>query len=262
MTTVSLSDVRDALLAAGITGPHQSHSRANNISKINAMLDGDPEGSFGMSGLENHSVEEVLGFLAELTGCSADPADECESDTIDPDLTIGGIVAAARRLKREAGRGATLLALTGHPTGLLEHHIRVVDAYRRAGGKALLLREGEELPDVKGKHREVRYVGGVGCLADWGSLKHTHLPDAMEALLEAEPWPDIVLGDHGFAGAAIERAIPTVAVMDINDPALAVAAAKGKDVVVIPMDDNRAPRLYEPAWTVFEVVLAGGELTA
>ncbi|MEA2516835.1 MAG: Phosphatase, partial [Actinomycetota bacterium] len=48
--------------------------------------------------------------------------------------------------------------------------------------------------------------------------------------------------------AAIERGIQTIAVMDINDPALAVAWAEHKDVVIVPMDDNRAPRRYEPAW--------------
>ncbi len=260
MTRPDLSQTADALVAAGITGPHQSHSRRNNISKIEAMLEGDRDGSFGISGLQKYSAGEVLGFLAELTGCSPEIEDECEFDTLDPERTVNGIVAAARRLRDEAARGSALLAATGHPTGMLEHHIRVVDAYRRAGGKVLLLREDENFSSRAGKHQEVRYNGGVGCLADWGQLKHTHSSEAMERLLEAEPWPEVVLGDHGFAGAAIERGIPTVAVMDINDPALAVAAAEGRDVVIIPMDDNRPPRLYEPSWTIFEYVLGGGEL--
>lgn len=260
MTRPDLSQVASALVAAGITGPHQSHSRRNNISKINAMLDGDADGSFGLSGLDRYSATEVLGFLAELTGCSSDIEDECEFDTIDPDRTVAGIVAAATRLRDEAARGSALLAATGHPTGMLEHHIRVVDAYRRAGGKALQLREDENFSSRSGRHVEVRYNGGVGCLADWGQLKHTHSSEAMERLLESEPWPDVVLGDHGFAGAAIERGIPTIAVMDINDPALAVAAAEGRDVVIIPMDDNRPPRLYEPSWTIFEYVIGGGDL--
>ena len=70
----------------------------------------------------------------------------------------------------------------------------------------------------------------------------------MEALLEEEPWPEVVFGDHGWAGAAIERGIPTIAVVDINDPALAVAWAQDKDMWAIPLDDNRAPALYEPSW--------------
>lgn len=258
MTAEMTAEIRvrasSGLAAAGIVGPHQSHSRHNNISKIRALVDGDGESAFGMSGMTRYSAGEVLGFLAEITGCSPD-IDYLEgADTIDPERTVAAIVAAAAKLADAARRGATLLAATGHPTGMLEHHIRVVDAYRRAGGKLLRLREEEKLPFGKGR-AEVRYIGGVGCLADGASLRHTHSSDAMEALLESAPWPDLVLGDHGFAGAAIERGIPTVAVMDINDPALAVASAERKDVVVIPMDDNRPPRLYKPSWQIFEEML-------
>jgi hypothetical protein len=50
--------------------------------------------------------------------------------------------------------------------------------------------------------------------------------------------------------------------MDINDHALAVAwATRGgpdaTDVLIVPMDDNRPPRLYEPSWMLFEDVLEG-----
>ena len=248
MSEISPHEARERLVSAGITGPHQSHSRQNNLSKIEGMLAGDQDGSFGLSGLDRYSAGEVLGFLAEITGCSND-LEECEGfDTIDPDRTVAALIEAGARLRDGAESGATLLAVTGHPTGMLEHHIHVVEAYVRAGGKILRLREEENLAVGKSRHAEVRYVGGVGCLADWGALKHTHSAAAMEALLGSEPWPDLVLGDHGFAGAAIERGIPTIAVMDINDPALAVAWAEKRDVLVIPMDDNRPPRAYEPAW--------------
>ncbi len=252
-----LHDLAQALEAAGLVGPHQSHSRANNISKINALFGSDPEATFGLSGMDRYTAGEVLGFLAELTGCSTDITDELGSDTIDPSLSAAAIERAASRLKDEARKGSVLLAVTGHPTGVLELYIRIVDAYRSAGGKVMRPCEGEELAVGK-PGREVRYVGNVGCLADWGTLRHTHGPAAMEALLSSgEALPDFVLGDHGFAGAAIERGIPAIAVMDINDPALAVAAHEGKDVIVIPMDDNRLPHLYEPVWRAFEEALAG-----
>jgi hypothetical protein len=48
--------------------------------------------------------------------------------------------------------------------------------------------------------------------------------------------------------------------MDINDPALAIAWGEGKDVTIIPMDDNRPPRLYEPSWTLFEQIIGGDEI--
>lgn len=247
---------RDALVANGITGPHQSHSRRDNINKIRALVEGDKEAAFGLSGTEKYGAGEILAFLSELTGCSPDLEDLGGEDDLDADRTVAAIVAAATRLGQEASRGAVLLAATGHPTGLLEHHIRVVDSYRRAGGKILRLREEEKFRMGRG-YAEMRYIGGVGCLAVGASLVHTHSAEPMEALLEAQPWPDLVLGDHGFAGAALERGIPAVAVMDINDPALAVAWADGKDVIVIPCDDNRPSRFYEPAWRIFDEVISG-----
>ena len=257
MSESSLSQARGALIAAGITGPHQSHPRRGSISKIHALVEGDEEATFGLSGVERYSAPEILGFMSSLTGCPDDIESLDCDDFIDPDLTVRGIVDAGRRLAEAASAGATLIAATGHPTGMLEHYIRVADAYVAAGGKLLRPREEESLPiGGKGRERQVRYVGGVGCVADWGALLHTHSSAAMEALLEVRPWPDLVLGDHGFAGAAIERGIPTVAIMDINDHALAIAAAEGKDVTIVPMDDNRAPYSYEPSWTLMEQILS------
>ena len=261
MSMSGLSDTRVALENAGITGTHRSHERRGTIGKIERLLAGDPDATFGLSGVEHHSAQEVLSFMADLTGCPPDVSDLTCDDSIDPDLTIAGIVAAATRLRDAAGAGSTLLVATGHPTGMLEHHIRVADQYLTAGGKILRLREGESFPiGSRGRAREVRYTGGVGCVADWGQLLHTHKADAMEGLLEAEPWPDIVLADHGFAGAAIERGIPTIAVMDINDHALAVAHARGHDVTIVPMDDNRLPYLYEPSWSLFGAIISGREV--
>ena len=256
--SISLDEAREALLAAGITGPHQSHGRRSTLGKIAPLLEGDPDKTFGLSGMERHTEADVLAFMARLTGCSDDIDCLDDDDFIDPELTIAGIVAAAERLRDHAQAGGTLLAATGHPTGMLEHNIRVVDAFVAAGGKVVRPREEERLDIGKpSRHVEVRYTGGVGCLADWGQLKHTHLSEAMEALLEVEPWPEMVFADHGFAGAAIERGIPTVAIMDINDHALAVAAGEGRDVTIVPLDDNRPPRLYEPSWRLFEQIIGG-----
>jgi hypothetical protein len=244
-----LPEVREALVAAGITGRHRSHSREGNVEKIHSLLDGrEPDARFGLTGLDRFSAGEVLEFMAQATGCSADIGATLD-DEIDPDRTIKGLLQAAERLKEEARRGGTLFSGTGHPTGMLDFYMRVMDSFTDAGGKQLRLREEEQFPiGSHGALREIKYVGGVGCIADWGNLKHSHSSRAMEILLEERPWPDLVLGDHGFAGAAIERGIPTIAVMDINDHALAIAFAEGRDVVLIPMDDNRPPRLYEPAW--------------
>jgi hypothetical protein len=61
---------------------------------------------------------------------------------------------------------------------------------------------------------------------------------------------DLVVADHGFAGAAVAAGIPTVAIMDTNDPALAVVARRGADLTVVPMDDNRPLNSYASALEV------------
>lgn len=258
MPDIDPSEAAAALVAGGVAGPHRSHPRSATVAKIHSMLADDVEARFGIPGIESHSPQQVIDALGELTGCSTDLNDRLGDDTIDPRRTVAAIGASAERLAAEAARGSRLLCVTGHPTGLLEHHIRVLDAYRIAGGKVVTPFESERFAP----RAEIRYVGGVGMLCDGARLLHTHSSAPMEALLERSERPDLVLGDHGFAGAAIAAGIPVIAIMDINDPALAVAHADGAAVLVIPMDDNRPPRLYEPSWRIFEGVLGGAPAAA
>jgi Phosphatase len=249
-----VDSARDELVANGITGPHQSHPRADNLSKIRKLVDGDSGMSFGMSGMTAYSVEQVLQFVSDVTGCSPDASVQDVEDAIDPALTVAGIVRAAERLLSYARQGAGVMFATGHPTGVLLHNLRVADAYDEVGGKVLRPGAERSFPFEDGRAR-ICYIGGVGCLAQGSSLVHSHSAAGMEAVLDSGPLPDAVFADHGWAGAAIERGVPTIAIMDINDPALAVAAGEGKDVAVIPIDDNRSPHLYEPSWVLFEEIL-------
>jgi hypothetical protein len=74
----------------------------------------------------------------------------------------------------------------------------------------------------------------------------------MRDLLRELDTVDLVVADHGFAGAAVAAGIPTVAVMDTNDPALAVVARRGADLTVVPMDDNRPQNSYAAALEVLK----------
>ena len=71
-------------------------------------------------------------------------------------------------------------------------------------------------------------------------------PDAMHRILEAEA-PDLVFADHGFAGAAIEAGVETIAIADVNDPALLVAQGTGPDSSTsLVFDDHVDPNDYWP----------------
>jgi len=99
---------------------------------------------------------------------------------------------------------------------------------------------------------QLRYLEGVAILTDTASARHTHSGDAMGHMLDEER-PDLVVADHGFAGAAIERGVETLSIADVNDPALLVAQAQGRTELVIVMDDHVAPEDY---WPCFQAIAA------
>ena len=105
----------------------------------------------------------------------------------------------------------------------------------------------EQSPTGRSRARHIRAINGVHVLASGGELLHTHSPEPMQALLGAlsRP-PDLVVGDHGWAGAAVEAGIEALAFADSNDPALFVAEHEGKPVLTVPLDDNVQPSLYDP----------------
>ena len=252
---IDLEQVKRALVDAGITGAHRSHSRRNVLYKINLLVSGRSDDTFGLSTITEHDLDEVLSYVARFTGCSPDRQAGEEGNLIEPDLTIAGARAAGQRLASAAREGLSLVAATGHPSGMLESYIKICEAYEGAGGKLLCPGDGRQV----GGH-EIRYVAGVASLAGGGMLLHTHAAGPMEVMLEGTK-PDIVLGDHGFAGAALQQGIPAVAIRDINDPALAVAAAEGRDVVIVPLDDNQVPASYKPFWSLVGAEIAEASIS-
>jgi hypothetical protein len=89
-------------------------------------------------------------------------------------------------------------------------------------------------------------------LTDGLEPRHTHWPHAMWRMLDRAR-PDLVVADHGMAGAAIEADVETVSIADVNDPALIVAKAQGRTEIVVVMDDHVEPDAY---WPCFQAIAA------
>jgi hypothetical protein len=228
------------LLQARIAGPHRAHDREDNVRKAEALASSDAEATFGMSDAVSVPAHEALLAVAKAAG-SGEPG----APYIDPRATVSGALEAADRLRQVCRRGAHVLIATGHPAGLLSFYACLGRALDRRGATLVRPLEDVELQGPKGSPR-MRYLFGVGILTHGGSVLHSHSPWAMEQILDSARRIDLVIGDHGFAGAAVQAGIPTVGVMDTNDPALAVAWAAGREITLIPADDNRPPDLYLP----------------
>lgn len=244
--------IRSALLDSGAAGVN-SHDRPNVLWKIKRLVDGDPNAQFGLSGVSGMRWEEVLRLVADASGISPDPGERHGLVMVDPDKVIERTAIAGKRLADAARRGERVLIATGHPSGLLQLYQEVGRLLIDGGAKLLRPLEGVTWEDEdagRRRRRQVRYLRGVAALTDRASSLHTHSPDPMERMLE-EVEPDLVLADHGLAGAAIEAGIDTVSVADVNDPALVVAEHQGRAGPVIVMDDNVQPETY---WPVFQVI--------
>jgi hypothetical protein len=131
-------------------------------------------------------------------------------------------------------------------------YIRLAHLIRSWGGSVLEPALGAQVPP----NLDLAYVDGVAVTTDRASLLHSHSHDAMDQMLAAARHVDLVVADHGYSSGAINADVPVVAVMDTNDPALALAQRLGANLITIPMDDNRPPSCYLP---ILETIREFGE---
>jgi len=243
-----VADLRSHLVESRLAGSVAT-TPGNTVSNCEKMVAGKPDYTFGLSDWQSVDVAEVRAVVAKVFGDAAVDAEPEAPGWIDPDATMAAIEGHRAKVARHASARSNVLLATGHPTGLLPHYMALARALRHAGCELLTPLDNTWLatgPDRRG----IRFLGAVGCAWTGGDLIHTHRSRYMEAMLGslegAGRWPDLVLGDHGMAGAAIECGIDTLGIADVNDPALFVAQARGRTESVMPIDDNLAPHVFEP----------------
>ena len=251
-----------------LAGPDLSHTRKKNVEAVQRMVEGDPYATFGIKQVidyierEKLPADEALKMVAGLTKCSQDISYTEGRGFISPSSTIKGLRATASTIKRVSSHGGAVAFATGHPGSMLEYYNELAYLVRRLGGyvmnlaKGQLVAQGEDIDNVM----VVDAMNSVAFLSDTCGALHTHDSRPMELMLnDAVRLPNLVIADHGFAGEAINRGILTVAVMDTNDPGLAVAKTLGANVVLVPMNDNR-PNVVtrEAAEMVKHMAMEGG----
>lgn len=238
--------MRAHLLASGIAG-ETATTRENTVANAEKLAEGDPDKHLGV-GARGRDAPGVMEAVAALCGCSASLDERAGGGVIDPDLVLDALDALGGRLARAVRAGERLLIATGHPTGLLPMYMALGRAMVAGGVKLQTpLDDGRlDAPSTVNRRRRIRYLDGVAVLMGGADLLHTHESWPMDRLLDEIEAPDLVLGDHGWAGAAIMRGIEVVCFTDVNDPAIAVAKADGLVDIVVPCDDNLPPASYDP----------------
>lgn len=245
-----ISQQAERLLEAGVAGNRTSHGAENNLHKVGLLLELDENNTFGMEDLlRGVTFDEAYEAVSHQLGNPPDREETPGRGCIDPARTAAGLVEAGERIRDVAGSGGRLVFATGHPGALLLYYLELARWAQELGGEVA----SAKARGLYAKGISLDWAGSVGTLGNGAGLFHTHSPDHMrDVLAELGHEVDLVVADHGFAGAAIVAGIPTVAVMDTNDPALAVVAGRGADVTVVPMDDNRPLNSYAAALAVLK----------
>jgi Phosphatase len=239
-------ELERALAASGVAGP-AGHPHHNVFGNIRKLVDHDPDKLFGLSGMpEPFDFVDIVRLVGDAAGVPIDELATEGAPDIDAGAVLDACAALGRRLAEVARGGARVLFATGHP-GDLDPLYGSIARLAEAGG-ATPIRPAEEASwdDARAGHRwTIDYHGAVGMVTDGERPRHTHAPEAMRRML-ADERPDLVVADHGFAGAAIEAGVETLSFADVNDPALIVAMAQGRTDVVVVLDDHVPPEDYWP----------------
>jgi len=246
MSAVSRDELRRHLIEWRIAGDVAT-PRASNVANITKMLNRQWDYWFGLDFDREWNPGEVLKVLADRVGLDPDPLRTTGADRIDPERTLDALDAMAALVRQAARERWRVFVATGHPTGVLALHLAVASALRAAGCAVPTPGQGRY---VSASHlpagARVIYLGSVAMLTNGADLLHTHAAEPMQQLLGDGLSADLVIADHGWAGAAAQAGIRTIGLADTNDPALFVGAEEGKVAVAVPLDDNVPPAAYQP----------------
>ncbi|MEV2275821.1 phosphatase [Nocardiopsis sp. NPDC049922] len=253
MTPPTRAELVTYLVRKGIAG-HVDTPRQNNLRHYRRLVDGDPYHRFGLTFSHDWTFPEVLALMSKRCGVVADEEYTWGIDTIDPDLTVDALEGVADRLALAAERRESVMFATGHPLKLRAMYAAWKGALAARGCPVVTAAEGYsyEVPAERPpSRRTVVWRDDVAIVTDGHHPRHSHHPFAMRAILgdlsnRGEAWPQLVIADHGFAGAAGEAGVPAMGFADSNDPALFLGEHEGKLLVTVPLDDGYPPEDYAP----------------
>ncbi|HKZ75740.1 MAG TPA: phosphatase [Actinomycetota bacterium] len=247
------TELAHALLTGGVAGT-ATHPLDNVLGNIRMLLDGDPDKEFGLTGLQDgRDPDAVLRLVEAAAGSPIDRRARHGPVEIRPEPMLAELRTMGIRLARACLQGESVAFATGHPESI-DYLLKAVgDLLADRGARVMRLGVGVSWHESGRNHDwQIDHWGAVAMQTDGRVPRHTHRPDAMEHML-AEGRPDLVVADHGFAGAAIQAGVETLALADVNDPALLIAKAQGRTEIVVVLDDHVPPVSY---WPCFQAIAA------
>lgn len=246
-TPVELAEHLNATRITGLVAT----PREANLHNIHDFLASSEHQYMGITPAADDTWESVFALMVAKVGINPNRDHLEGQDTISATLCVEALERYGRIFGEVVRARGRILFATAHPAAMPAVYGPLAAAARAAGAEVLSIDGG--IPWDTG---DVRTVGEIVMVEQYGGLRHTHRPEPMHLALDqleaahradaTAPLPDLIVTDHGMAGAAGTRGYRVIAVGDCNDPAVFVGEAQGLIEVVVPLDDNVPPQAYEP----------------
>ncbi len=233
---------RQRIVRSHVAGRHVRFGTSEVVWTARRVAAGEDRALLGLAPFPGADLNEVL----DATRAAWDVRADAPVPSIDPDLTLAGMDLAVERVVDVASRGGRIALATGRPASMLPLLQTLARSARSLGGDLLRAASPASSPGSRRSSRHLWWIGGVAVVTDGVSLLADDGMEAGRALLFDLPRPDLVIADVGFAGHALADDIETVALVDLDALALALAAARGLPVTLVPLDTGRPAPAYEP----------------
>jgi hypothetical protein len=234
-----IRELEEYLLAHGFSGDIPQNNGHKNWLAIKRLVKGDSFYTFGIKRIEdaahNHeiSAKQIRDIMIESSGITIQRFSHKGAGHFSSGIVSQQLIKAIVDIKRLAQEGKTIAFATGHPgamTGLMNE----LALWAENLGAKIAVTEYSLVVD--GRLR-LDMIGRVLLPSDNCSAAHSHDFKMMEKFLELHP-TDLVVADHGFAGAALNLEIPTIGFYDTDDPALPLARYLSLPILAVPINDN------------------------
>lgn len=252
--------LRTSLLRSGITGEIRSHGAKTNLESVKRVTKEDPYVTFGIQVVHQAvrrremTYTQAVDIVAASLGTTGERFRQDGPGYIDPRLTAERFGQMLDVIDEVAAANGRFLVATAHPGSMVTYYSKLIAYITDRGGQVYRAPQ----PFKIAEYRWIDQIHGIHILSDEGNLLHTHDGAGFWQFLEHMPsLPDVVLADHGYAGAAINHGLKTIAIHDVDDPGIPLAAHLGADVLPIPMNDNQ---LNLPTAAALQAVLDDRQL--
>ncbi|MEB3237951.1 MAG: phosphatase [Candidatus Sericytochromatia bacterium] len=236
---LGLARLARRLETLGLAGQTPNPASAN-LRAIDRMRNGDPFYTFGINALterwrkQTPDRSSIIDTVCAALGETLPERFQSGPGTIAAEHAARHWTRAIRLLDEVAMAGGNVSFGTGHPGAMLELYRQLADRVSTLGGHVIppAALEGAAVDGW------VDDLGGVAVLSDGCGALHSHSTSILDGTLVGRR-VDLVVGDHGVIGSAMNAGARCLAFMDTNDPAVAVAASLlPEKLVLVPTYDN------------------------